>query len=91
MARNNFLNERNIKPGLMVANTLDSKNIDYVLIEKNPILGKKLLLTGGGRCYTVVSTGENTLEACENAYKIVKNVSFPGSWYRKDIARKFFK
>ena len=36
--------------GLMVANTLDSKNIDYVLVEKNPILGKKLLLTGGGRC-----------------------------------------
>ena len=49
------------------------------------------VLTGGGRCFTVVSTGGNTLEACENAYSIVKNVKFPGSWYRKDIARKFFK
>lgn len=47
--------------------------------------------TGGGRCFTVVSTGKNTLNACENAYKIVKKVSFPGSWYRNDIARKFFK
>lgn len=49
------------------------------------------ILTGGGRCFTAVSTGDNTLDACENAYKIVKRVSFPGSWYRKDIARKFFK
>ena len=47
--------------------------------------------TNGGRCFTVVSKGENTLEACENAYNIVNRVSFPGSWYRKDIARKFFK
>lgn len=49
------------------------------------------VLTGGGRCFTAVSFGENTLEACENAYKVVKNVNFEGSWYRNDIARKFFK
>ncbi|QEN03606.1 phosphoribosylamine--glycine ligase [Thiospirochaeta perfilievii] len=49
------------------------------------------IYTNGGRCFTAVSTGENTLDACENAYKVVKKVSFPGSWYRKDIARKFFK
>jgi len=47
--------------------------------------------TSGGRCFTVVSTGNNTLEACENSYKIVDKVKFEGSWYRNDIARKFFK
>ena len=49
------------------------------------------LLTGGGRCFTAVATGSNTLEACENAYQTVKNVGFKGSWYRNDIARKFFR
>lgn len=50
-----------------------------------------MIKTGGGRCFTVVATGENTLDACENAYKIVDRVAFPGAWYRNDIARKFFK
>lgn len=49
------------------------------------------VITGGGRCFTAVSTGDNTLEACENAYNVAKQVKFDGSWYRKDIARKFFK
>lgn len=49
------------------------------------------VLTGGGRCFTAVATGENTLDACENAYKVAKQISFEGSWYRNDIARKFFK
>lgn len=49
------------------------------------------IFTGGGRCFTAVACGKNTLEACENAYEVAKKVSFQGSWYRKDIARKFFK
>ena len=36
--------------GLMAANVLNSLNIPYKVIDKNPIPGKKLLLTGGGRC-----------------------------------------
>jgi len=36
--------------GLMAAYQLEKANIDYVLLEKNPLLGKKLLITGQGRC-----------------------------------------
>ena len=36
--------------GLMAANEFESNGIDYVILEKNSQLGKKLLLTGGKRC-----------------------------------------
>ena len=36
--------------GLMAAYQLHVANIDYVLLEKNSLLGKKLLITGQGRC-----------------------------------------
>ena len=46
--------------------------------------------TGGGRCFTCVGIGPNILKANARAYEAVKGVSFEGSWYRKDIGRKFF-
>ena len=36
--------------GLMAANALHDRHIDYLLLEKNDQLAKKLLLTGGKRC-----------------------------------------
>jgi len=36
--------------GLMAAGHLGNVGIKVVLLEKNPVLGKKLLITGGGRC-----------------------------------------
>jgi len=36
--------------GLMAAYQLDEANINYVLLDKNSLLGKKLLITGQGRC-----------------------------------------
>ena len=36
--------------GLMAANVLEEKNINYLILEKNDKLAKKLLLTGGKRC-----------------------------------------
>lgn len=36
--------------GLMCANELQKNKIDYLLLEKNSEPGKKLLITGGGRC-----------------------------------------
>lgn len=44
--------------GLMAAYQLDKAQIDYVLIDKNPLLGKKLLITGGSRCN--VTNNRNT-------------------------------
>jgi len=36
--------------GLMAANILEQNKINYLLLEKNDKVGKKLLLTGGKRC-----------------------------------------
>jgi len=36
--------------GLMAANALHERNVDYLLLEKNDQPAKKLLLTGGKRC-----------------------------------------
>jgi len=48
------------------------------------------LLTGGGRCFTVVGMGSNLLNANVRAYEAAKQVQFDGSWYRHDIGKKFF-
>lgn len=36
--------------GIMAARELQHQHVPYVLIDKNPLLGKKLLITGGSRC-----------------------------------------
>ena len=36
--------------GLMACGVLNKKSINYLLLEKNELLGKKLLITGGKRC-----------------------------------------
>ena len=48
------------------------------------------LLTGGGRCFTCVGLGSNSLKANARAYEAVRGVNFEGSWYRRDIGKKFF-
>ncbi len=48
------------------------------------------VLTGGGRCFTCVGISSNIIKANARAYEAVKGVSFEGSWYRKDIGKKFF-
>ncbi len=36
--------------GLMAANVLEESKIDYLILEKNRTVGRKLLITGGTRC-----------------------------------------
>jgi predicted Rossmann fold flavoprotein len=36
--------------GMMAASTASARGLRVLLLEKNPTLGKKLLITGGGRC-----------------------------------------
>ena len=43
------------------------------------------LYTSGGRVLAVTSTGITLEEAIEKAYKDIKNISFKGIYYRKDI------
>ncbi|MDC7225258.1 MAG: phosphoribosylamine--glycine ligase [Spirochaetales bacterium] len=46
--------------------------------------------TGGGRCFTCVGIGPNSLKANARAYEAVKGVKFKGAWHRNDIGKKFF-
>jgi phosphoribosylamine--glycine ligase len=46
--------------------------------------------TGGGRCFTVVGLGKDTIEAASMAYSHINVIQFEGAWYRKDIGKKFF-
>lgn len=48
------------------------------------------VLTNGGRCFTAVNFGSNTLKATVRAYETVKKVQFEGAWYRHDIGKKYF-
>ncbi len=42
--------------GMMAAGVAASTGASVVLLEKNPTLGKKLLITGGGRCNVTNAT-----------------------------------
>lgn len=69
--------------------TFSSKNmLFYGAVEKK---GDRRLVTTGGRCFTAVGLGTNIIEANSNAYSIINDISFKGSWFRKDIGNKFFE
>ncbi len=53
--------------GLMAAGTAASRGKSVIMIEKNRILGKKLLITGKGRC--------NITNACEDVETLLENVT----------------
>ena len=49
------------------------------------------VVTGGGRCFTVVGTGNNYVTANSNAYQAVEEVYFKDCFHRNDIGKKFFE
>ena len=49
------------------------------------------VLTGGGRCFTVVGMGNNYVKANSIAYQAVEEVYFKDCFYRNDIGKKFFE
>lgn len=53
--------------GLMAAGTAAKRGLSVALVEKNRILGKKLLITGKGRC--------NITNACEDVEELIGNVT----------------
>ncbi len=75
-----------------------------ILVEELPTNNRKELLvfhsatatdgdrvvTGGGRCFTVVGIGHELLEARGTAYSAVKNIKFKGAWCRPDIGGTIF-
>lgn len=53
--------------GMMAAGTAASRGKKVILIEKNHILGKKMLITSKGRC--------NITNACEDVEELINNVT----------------
>lgn len=53
--------------GMMAAGTAAKRGKKVVLIEKNRILGKKMLITGKGRC--------NITNACDDVEELINNVT----------------
>ncbi|KXJ97854.1 MAG: putative thiazole biosynthetic enzyme [Parcubacteria bacterium OLB19] len=51
--------------GMMSAGRASSRGAKVLLLEKNPDVGKKLLITGGGRC-NVTNAEENTRKFLAN-------------------------
>lgn len=51
--------------------------------------GNGIIVTEGGRCFTVVGLGENLLKAHHHAYRNLNAVDFPGAWSRTDIGNRF--
>ena len=52
--------------------------------------GEKIV-TSGGRVLSVTGTGATLREAVDRAYEGVKEISFEGMFYRKDIAHRAFE
>lgn len=52
--------------GMMAAGTAAEQGNNVIMIEKNKLLGKKLMITGKGRC--------NITNACEDVETLLKNV-----------------
>ena len=50
--------------------------------------GKDLVLTDGGRVLGVTALGYTLADARRRVYEAVAKISFPGAFYRKDIAEK---
>lgn len=53
--------------GMFAAGNAAERGFDVTLIEKNEILGKKLLITGKGRC--------NLTNACDSVEELIENVT----------------
>ncbi len=58
--------------GMMAAGTAAKRGLHVKLIEQNKILGKKLLITGKGRC--------NVTNACDDPEELIRNVPTNGSF-----------
>ncbi len=68
------------------------------IIDKNAVIfhaGTKLdkgkIISSGGRVLNITAFGNNLKKALNIAYKAIKQISFKGMYYRKDIGKKYLK
>ena len=48
------------------------------------------VLTGGGRCFSAAGIGSDLADARANAYSLLRQVRFPGAWWRTDVGVRLF-
>ncbi|MFH2000281.1 MAG: phosphoribosylamine--glycine ligase [Planctomycetota bacterium] len=77
--------------GITVESLPKSKDMNQLVFHASTKRDTKgRVVTGGGRCFTVVGIGPDGLSANQRAYKAVSEVAFDGAWWREDIGKKFF-
>lgn len=75
--------------GMMVAGRASERGLKVLLIEKNSSLGKKLRITGGGRC-NVTNAEENVREFLANYKDADKFLFSPFNQFNQHDALNFF-
>lgn len=76
--------------GMMAAGRAAEKGASVLLVEKNPILGKKLLITGGGRCNILNAEFETRL-LLEKYGEAGKYLASPYASFDAKDAYEFFE
>jgi phosphoribosylamine--glycine ligase len=77
--------------GLAVASLPPTDDRRLLVFHASTRLGEnEQVLTGGGRCFTVVGLGGDILSASRAAYEAAAGVRFEGAWYRRDIGEKLY-
>ncbi len=65
--------------------------VHELVFHSSTVVGQNgTVLTGGGRCFTVVGLGDSLLDARRRAYRAALSVEFDGAWHRGDIGDKVF-
>ncbi|HWY34833.1 MAG TPA: phosphoribosylamine--glycine ligase, partial [Nitrosopumilaceae archaeon] len=67
---------------------LDMQDKNSVVFHAGTIRDKNKVLTIGGRVLGVTALGDTLQTAISNAYLRVKEISYPGKYYRTDIGKK---
>lgn len=62
---------------------------ESTLFHAGTILKENKIVTNGGRVIAVTSMGESLNEALKKSYTTIKNISFDGIYFRKDIGEDF--
>ena len=65
-------------------NGLDN-NTDSIIFHAGTKEENGRVITNGGRVLAITSFGDNIKDATTHSYESIKNISFEGSYYRKDI------
>ena len=76
--------------GMMAAGRAAQRGLRVLLVEKNKDLGKKLSITGGGRC-NILNAEEDTRKLLENFGDASKFLFSPFSKHGMEDSRQFFE